>query len=109
MLIGLTMISGKFAIMRQRDEALGRMIGELRIDRRRDRHHAARADEQRVAVGRLVGDELGRDAPARRRPVLDHELLAEESPPACCRHSRAKMSLPPPAANGTITRIGLLG
>src|SRR5262249_24666071 len=63
---------------RQRHEALGRMIGKLRIDRGRDRHHAARADKQRVAVAGLVGDEFGGDAAARRRPVLDQHGLPEQ-------------------------------
>jgi hypothetical protein len=56
------MIRGKFAI----------------IDRRRDRHHAARADQERVAVGGLVGDIFGGGSPAGSRAVLDHDRLAEQ-------------------------------
>ena len=54
------------------------MIFELRVDRGRDRHHAARPDEQRVAVGRLARDILSGRAAAGRGAVFDHQLLAED-------------------------------
>jgi hypothetical protein len=55
-----------------------KMIGKLWIDGGRDRHHAACADEQGVAISRLAGDKFGRDAAACGRPVFDHQRLAED-------------------------------
>ena len=63
---------------RQRDERSRRMIGQVRIGGGRDRHHAARADEQRVAIVRLVHHELGRDPPAGAGLVLVDDGLAQD-------------------------------
>ena len=63
---------------RERDEALGRVVAKIWIDRRRDRHHAAGAHQQRVAVSRLVGDIFGRGSATRGRPVLDHDRLPQQ-------------------------------
>ena len=54
------------------------MIGQVRIGRGRDRHHAARADEQRVAVVRLVHHVFGGDPSAGAGLVLVDDRLAED-------------------------------
>ena len=42
-----------------------------------DHLYARRGGEQRIAVGRGVGDEFEADHAARPRPVVDDDLLAE--------------------------------
>ena len=55
---------------RHRLEALERVVAGL-VDDRPDRHRAARADQNRVAVGRFLRRVVGRKPPARARLVLD--------------------------------------
>ena len=55
----------------ERDEALGRVISEIGIDRGGDRHLSGGGDQHRVTVGRLMRDVFGRDPPAGARLVLD--------------------------------------
>jgi hypothetical protein len=62
---------------RERNEAFGRMIGELGIDRGGDRHHAARADQERVAVRRLRRRVFGGETAAGASLVLDQNRLAD--------------------------------
>ena len=49
----------------------------LRIEVRIDRHHAARTHEQRVAVGRLLGDDFAADVAVGAGAVLHHHRLAQ--------------------------------
>jgi hypothetical protein len=73
-----------------------------------DRHRAGRAEQQRVSIGRRARRNLG--------PMLPF-APARLSTMTCCFHRslsfcptvRVAMSTPPPGANGTIARIGLLG
>ena len=50
---------------------LARVIAEIRIDGGGDRHLPGCADENHVAVRRLVRDKFGRDTTACADPVLD--------------------------------------
>ena len=63
---------------RQRNKGLGRMVGELRQGRRGDRHHAAGAHHQGIAIGRLARDVFRRDPAAGAGLVLDHDRLLED-------------------------------
>jgi hypothetical protein len=55
-------------------ECIERKLGEhVRVDD----HRAVEAQQQRVAIGRRLGDLLRADVAARAGPVLDHELLLE--------------------------------
>jgi hypothetical protein len=60
-----------------RHEILDRVIGQLGVEARVDDERDLRADQQRVAVGRRLGDVFGRDLVVGARPVLDDRLLAE--------------------------------
>ncbi len=71
-----------------RREILLRVVGQLGIDRgcdavRRDRHH-----QERVAIRRRLGDDVGADAAARAWPVLDHHLLAQRLGELVGHHAR---------------------
>ena len=59
-------------------KSLQRVVGELRIQRRIDRHRAGVAEHQHMPVGRRARDQLGRNHAARARDVLDHERPAED-------------------------------
>jgi hypothetical protein len=60
---------------RDRRDIAGEVEAEIVVERLVD--GAGHADQQqRVAVGRRVGDELGRDVGGGARPILDDELLA---------------------------------
>ena len=56
-----------------------RAVGELGVQRRIDRDAARARDQQRVAVGRCLRDEVGGQAAARAGPVLDDHALAEQA------------------------------
>jgi hypothetical protein len=58
-------------------EVLHRIVGQLGVDGGIDGHRPARRDQQRVAVGRRLGDDLGGDDRLRARLVVDHDRLAE--------------------------------
>ena len=60
-----------------RREVLDRVVAEVRIERRVDRHRAGIAEHQHMAVGRRLGDHVGGDDAAGARHVLDDEGLAE--------------------------------
>ena len=62
---------------RDRHEVLDRVVRHLRIERRIDRLRADRSHQQRVAVGRRLGDEVGAEVAAGAGLVLDDEGLAE--------------------------------
>ena len=77
------------------------LVGDQRlVDRVRVRHQ-----QQRVAVGRPLGDDVGADHRSGAGPVVDHETLAERFLQALAMN-RAYTSAGPPAANGTTTRTG---
>ena len=60
-----------------RHQVLGRVERHLRVQVRIDRHRAARAHEQRVAVGRLLGHEVAGDVAVGAGAVLHHHRLAQ--------------------------------
>src|SRR5262245_24246986 len=55
----------------ERNKAVARVIGEVRIDGGGDRHLPGCTDEHGVAVGWLARNKFGRDASTRTDPVLD--------------------------------------
>src|SRR5579872_5026454 len=57
--------------------ALERIVRQVRVGGRIDRHRSGRRDEQRETVRRRVRHILGRDRAASARLVLDDECLAE--------------------------------
>jgi hypothetical protein len=65
---------------RQRDrrKILLRIVGELLVKRRIGRKGRDVAQQDGVAVGRRLGDELGADICRRARLVLDHDRLADD-------------------------------
>ena len=64
------------AHQRDRHEAIECVIGKGLVDVRIDRVCVGGAEEQRVAVGRRLGDVGRPDCAARPRPVLDRDRLA---------------------------------
>ncbi|MDW8469371.1 MAG: hypothetical protein RML56_10745 [Burkholderiales bacterium] len=62
---------------RDRGEVLRHLVRQLGVKGRRDAVGAVVADEERVAVGRLAGDEFARHRAARAGAVFDDHLLAE--------------------------------
>ena len=67
------------------------------------------AGEQRVAVGRRLRHEGGRDAAVRALPVVDHDVLRRALLPSGWPMMRVTMSVPLPGPNGTMMVIGRLG
>ena len=93
---------------RDRHEVLDRVVRHLRIERRVDRLRADRSHQQRVAVGRRLGDEVGAEVAAGAGLVLDDEGLAEGL--AELGRERARQDVGRAAgANGTTMRTGLVG
>jgi hypothetical protein len=88
-------------------EVLDRIVRRSR-DRRNDAVRADRAEHERVAVGRGLGDRLRADGAARSGPVLDEKRLAMLSVRRAAL-SRARMSLVPPGGYGTMMRTALFG
>src|SRR6266496_3815535 len=64
------------AYERDRGEVLARVERQRLVERHVDRV-GRRRDEERVAVGRRLGDEIGADVAARAGAVLDDDRLAE--------------------------------
>ena len=60
-----------------RDQVADRIVGQLRVHRRRRGDMADRAEQHRVAIGRRTHDEVHADGAGRARAVLDHERLAQ--------------------------------
>jgi hypothetical protein len=60
----------------RREVALG-IVAELGIERRNDTEGRI-AHEQRVTIGRRLRDKLGAECGCGARPVVDHDLLAEQ-------------------------------
>ena len=59
-----------------RDEIVDRVVRQLAVDVRRGDEGRVGGHQQRVAVGRGLGDEFGADlTDAAARLVLDHDLL----------------------------------
>jgi hypothetical protein len=85
-----------------RREILERIEGLL-LQTGNDRERE-RGDQQRVAVGRSLGDETGADRAAAAGSIVDDNRLA----PALGKSwaiRRATVSVVPPATNGTIRSI----
>ena len=68
---------GRGAQHAHRREVAERVVGQLRIQREVERRLPEVGDEQRVAIGGRLGDELAGERSARAGLVLDHDLLAE--------------------------------
>ena len=60
-----------------RREILGRIVGQLGVERRRHAEHGDGDEADRVAVGGCLGDRVGADGAAATRLVVDQNLLAE--------------------------------
>ena len=88
-----------------RDEILERIVAELGLHERVDGERAVRAGEQRVAVGRR-GHLCGAEAAAGAGAVLDHDRSGRATATCPRPPRRPTRSALPPAANGTIRRIG---
>ncbi len=58
-------------------EILDWIVGDVRLQHRRYALCRRRRQQQRVAVGRRLGDEVGADDAAGTRPVFDHERLLQ--------------------------------
>ena len=59
-----------------RSEVLHRIVGQRLVDGRINRDRARLAEQQRIAIGLRLGDEIGADDRARAALVLDHDRLA---------------------------------
>ena len=73
---------------RDRLEILHRVVGDLLVERRIDRHRRAGRHQQRVTVGRGFRHRIDADLLAGAGPVLHHERLAEPLLPRQRRHPR---------------------
>ena len=73
-----------------------------------DHHRAVEPEQQRVAVGRRLRDELRADVAARAGAVVDDDLLPEALASGSAT-TRALLSATPPGENGTTMRTGLIG
>jgi hypothetical protein len=62
---------------RHRREIFHRVVGHVLVQAGIDGVGGHGGEQQRVAVGRPLGDELGADIAAGAGPVLDHEGLAQ--------------------------------
>ena len=69
----------------------------LAVERRHGGHRRAAAEQERVAVGRRLGDTIGAGHAARAADVLDDHLLAELFGQPCAM-IRPTVSTGPPAA-----------
>jgi hypothetical protein len=67
---------GGEAELRDRREILDRVERQLRVEARMDDERPGGTEQERVAVGRALGDALGRHVAARAGHVLDHNRLA---------------------------------
>ncbi len=94
---------------RDRREVLDRVVGHLRIQRRIDRLRADRSHQQRVAVGRRLGDEIGAQVAAGAGLVLDDEALAEGLGELGRERAGEDVGRAAPGLKGTTMRTGLLG
>jgi hypothetical protein len=58
-------------------EVAQRIVGRVRVQVRHDRERPGEPEQQRVAVRRLLHDELGADQAGCADPVLDDDLMAQ--------------------------------
>ena len=91
-----------------RREIPDRVVRQALVDVLIDGVGARRADDEGVSVGIGLRDRFGGDVAAGTRLVLDEELPANSSE-AWAATTRARMSVVPPAANGTINLTGRAG
>jgi len=75
---------------------------------RRNDHRSGRTEQERVAVRRRLGDEIGAERAVRAGPVLNSTGWPSDSL-SFGAIARATKSAPPPAAKVTIMRTGLAG
>ena len=73
-----------------------RLVGQVAHDGAGDRHFGGGADQQRVAVRRGAGDQVGAERPGRAAAVLDRDRLAPGAGQPLAS-SRATKSVLPPA------------
>ena len=90
-------------------EALGRIVFQVRIKRRRRRLRAHVADRDGVAVRRAPARRGSCRGCRRRRRCSRRRRSCRACAPMCSPTRRATTSVGPPAANGTMTVIGLVG
>jgi hypothetical protein len=64
-------------MQRDRRKILERIVGELAVEERIHDERAVDRHQQRVAIGRGLGDGLGADDGVGARPVVDDDLLAQ--------------------------------
>ena len=79
---------------RDRGEAAHRVVRQLCEQRRVDRERVERHQQQRVAVGRGLGDELGADHLARADAVLHHHRLLPCRGQLLAHHARRDVDRP---------------
>jgi hypothetical protein len=92
--------------LRDRGKILDRVIREF-LQTGSDRK-ADRGDEQRVPVGRGLGDGVGADRAAAAGTIVDDDGVAPASEKRCAIR-RPILSVVPPATNGTTSSICFLG
>jgi hypothetical protein len=93
---------------RNRREALDRLIAGV-ANRSHGRVLGTREHQKRIAVGRRVLHQRGRNPAARARAVLNDDALEPLSLDRASPYSRAVTSVIPPAASPTTSVIGWLG
>ena len=91
--------------LHDRREVAQQVVGHVLLDVRVDRDRRRRAQDG-VAVRRRLGGLPGADRAAGAADVLDHDRALELLRRAPGRRCATSVSVPPPAANGTISRIG---
>ena len=98
----------RLADQRDGGEILARIVGQLRIHDRPDRHVGRMAHDQGVTVGRGLGHQVGADRAGRDRVVLHEHRLAAAFLELGSIGAREQVDQPPGAAPTRI-RIGLVG
>ena len=73
------------------------------------REDAGRGHQQRVAIGRGLGDDVGADIAAGAGAILDDHRLAQRLGNSIGDDARASTSARPPAGNGAIRSDRTIG